>query len=277
MAQHLHEDVQVEGSSHSPSADTASVVATPAIVANKCRITDWADSIDASTVKQLYSLIGEAFFTGGVPFRFIENSALKKFVKAMRPSYELPSRHRLCNDILDDTHDSVKMKMTEAVRRGKYVSIATDAWTDVNGQSVVNYFAMMPHPIFFKAIYTKDNSHTADYLARTTAAVIEEIGAEKVVAVLTDNAAPNRAAWKMQQQEFRSSNLTCIGCAAHWLNLMAKEMLKLDVFKDVLGETVQMIKFFKNKHSYSTAGWRKHSEACTAQLFHCKRRQRGGG
>ena len=107
----------------------------------------------------------------------------------------------------------------------------------------------MPRPIFFKAVYTKDNNHTADYLARTTAAaVIEEIGAEKVVAVLTDNAAPNKAAWKMLQQGFRSSNLTCIGCTAHWLIPMAKDMLKLDAFKDVLDETVQMIKFFKNKH-----------------------------
>ena len=52
----------------------------------------------------------------------------------------------------------------------------------------------------------------------------------------------------MLEQGFRSSNLTCIGCAAHWLILMAKDMLKLDAFKDVLGETVQMIKFFKNKH-----------------------------
>ena len=126
----------------------------------------------------------------------------------MRPSYGLPSRHRLCNDILDDTHNSVKTKKAEVVRRAKYASIATDAWTDVNDQSVVNYIVMTPRPIFFKAIYTKDNSHTADYLARTTAAVIEEIGAEKVVAVLTDNAAPNRAAWKMLQQEFPSSNLT---------------------------------------------------------------------
>ena len=71
--------------------------------------------------------------------------------------------------------------MAEAVQRAKYVSIATDAWTDVNGQSVVNYIAM-------KAIYTKDNSHTADDLARTTAAVIEEIRAKKV-AVLENAAA----------------------------------------------------------------------------------------
>ena len=147
MAQHLREDVQVEGSSHSPSADIASVVATPAIVTNNRRITDWANSIDASTVKQLDSLIGAAFFTGGVPFRFIENSALKKFVKAMRPNFPL-----------------------EAVRRAKYVSIAADASPNVNGQSVVNYIAMTPLPISFKAIYTKGNSHTADYLARTTAA-----------------------------------------------------------------------------------------------------------
>ena len=67
----------------------------------------------------------------------------------------------------------VKTKMAEAVQTAKYVSIATGAATNVNGQSVVDYIAM-------KAIYTKDNSHTAEDLARMTAAVIEEIGAEKL-------------------------------------------------------------------------------------------------
>ena len=95
----------------------------------------------------------------------------------------------------------METKTAEAVRRAKYVSIATDALTNVNSQSVVNYIATTPRPLFFKAIYTKDNSHTADELARTTAAVIEEIRAEKVVAILTDNAAPNKAAWKMLEQE----------------------------------------------------------------------------
>ena len=98
--------------------------------------------------------------------------------------------------------------MAEAVRRAKYVSIATDAWANVNGQSVVNYIAMTPRPIFFNAYTRKIIAIWQIILLATTAAVIEEISAEKVVAVLTDNAAPNKSAWKMLEQQFRSSNLT---------------------------------------------------------------------
>ena len=128
MAGDLDEDAQSEAGAHVSQAYTATTVATQSsIVGNNRRITDWADSIDASTVQQLDGLIGEAFFTGGVPFRFIENPAFRKFIKKIRPSYELPTRYRLCNEILDDTYARVKGMMTQEIQRAKYVSIATDA------------------------------------------------------------------------------------------------------------------------------------------------------
>ena len=142
----------------------------------------------------LDGLIGDdAFFTGGVPFAS-SRSAFKKFIKKIRPSYELPTRYRLC-EMLDDTYVRVKGMMTQEIQRAKYVSIATDAWTDINGQSVINFIVMVPKPIFFKAIYTKNNPDTAEYIVDTTAAVIREIGESKAIAVLTDNARANVLAW----------------------------------------------------------------------------------
>ena len=54
--------------------------------------------------------------------------------------------------------------MAEEIQRAKCVSIATDAWTDINGQSVINFIVMTPKPVFYKALYTKNNSLTADYI-----------------------------------------------------------------------------------------------------------------
>ena len=206
MAGDLDEDVQSEAGSHVSQAYTATTVATQSsIISNNRRITDWADSIYASTVQLLDGLIGDdAFFTGGVPFRFIQNPAFKKFIKKIRPSYELPTRYRLC-EILDDTYVRVKGMMTQEIQRAKYISIATDAWTDINGQSVINFIVMVPKPIFFKAIYTKNNPHTAEYIVNTTAAVIREIDESKAIAVLTDNARANVLAWDYLQESFKST------------------------------------------------------------------------
>ena len=113
---------------------------------------------------------------------------------------------------------------------------------------MINFIVMTPKPVFYKALYTKSNSHMADYIAVTVAAVIRETGEDKVVAVATDNARANQAAWSSLENTFRSTRLTCIGCAAHWLNLMSKGILKIVKFKDVLTHTIGMIKFFKNKH-----------------------------
>ena len=247
LARDLDEDIQTEVNTSSSVVDSFTAVATlSSSESNNMRMTSWVDSINSSTVRRLDALIGEAFFTGGIPFRFIENPALVKFIKTIRPSYELPNRHRLCNEILEETFTSVKSKMAVEIASAKYVSITTDAWTDINGQPVINVIVLTPKPIFLKAVYSKSNSHNAEYLTEITAAAIREIGAEKVVAVVTDNAAPNKLAWNNLEKTFRG--LICIGCAAHWLNLLAKDILKISAFKEVVSQTIGMIKSFKNKH-----------------------------
>lgn len=124
--------------------------------------------------------------------------------------------------------------MSQEIHKSKYVTIATDAWADVNGQSVINFIVMALNPVFYKAIYTKNNPHTTTYLPHTTAELIREIGASKVVAVITDNAKANVAAWDTLVENFKEMQLYCGGCAAHWLSLMAKDILKIEAFGGVL-------------------------------------------
>ena len=81
-----------------------------------------------------------------------------------------------------------------------------------------------------------------------TSNVINKIGAEKVIAVVMDNAAANEAAAKKLKQEFKETPLTCVGCAAHWLNLLAKDITTIAEYDEVLGQATQVIKTFSNKH-----------------------------
>ena len=130
MAPRLDEGVEMESSLRASVANITTPDATQSSFASINRkITDSVDSINESTVQQLDELIGDAIFTGGIPFRFIENPAFNKFIRKIRPSYELPTRYRLCNDILDNMFSNVERKMAEEIQRAKYVSIATDAWT----------------------------------------------------------------------------------------------------------------------------------------------------
>ena len=152
------------------------------------------DSVDAVKQKKLDHLLAEAFYTGGVPFRFIENKYFQQFVTALKPVYTLPSRKALANDILDEVYAKTQKAVGTPIEESKYVNIVYDGWTDINGRAVINFIVMMPHPVFLEAVYTDSERHTDEYLAQKTARIIEKLGPEKVCSIMTDNALATRAA-----------------------------------------------------------------------------------
>jgi hypothetical protein len=87
------------------------------------------------------------------------------------------------------------------------------------------------HPIFYKAIDTTGISQTGEEIARALIEVIEEIGAHKVVAVVSDNAPCMRLAWEYVEKEF--PHIYCNGCAAHVANLIVNEICKETDVNDV--------------------------------------------
>ena len=56
-------------------------------------------------------------------------------------------------------------------------------------------------------------------------ACINEVGPEKLKVLVTDNAPVMRAAWRIVELMF--PNIDCIGCAAHSLDLLIEDIMKL--------------------------------------------------
>lgn len=215
------------------------------------KITDWAGKISESEKNACDKELALAFFSGGVPFRFIENSHLQRAMSILRPGYVPPSRRQLSNRMLDSCYSSLQEDMNAEISKASYMSIATDAWTNVHGESIINFIVLLSKPIFFEAVYSADNSHSADYLAATTGQIIRKLGADKVVSVVMDNAAANVSAAKKLENEFKETPLTCIGCAAHWVNLLAKDITDIMEYRSILSQAVQVIKTFTLKRVVS--------------------------
>jgi hypothetical protein len=82
------------------------------------------------------------------------------------------------------------------------ISIATDSWTDINGVPLIDIILLTPEPIFYKAIDSRDHSHTSDYLSNILCESIEEIGFQKVNALVSDNAANMKGAWTLIKNKY---------------------------------------------------------------------------
>ncbi|KAJ8909268.1 hypothetical protein NQ315_017548 [Exocentrus adspersus] len=126
----------------------------------------------------------------------------------------------------------------DVLEKSDSLYIQTDGWTDITGTSLLNIIFTTPKPIFYKAIDSKDTAHTGQYICDILTNAIEEVGPNKVRGLVSDNAGNMKLAWSLLKEKY--GHIVTYGCAAHGLNLLAKDIL--------LQKQKKYHNFFRNKH-----------------------------
>lgn len=134
-----------------------------------------------------------------------------------------------------------------------------DGWSNVKRDSIVNIVLTMPEPLFYKSISCGPERHTAEYTAKILSDCLEEIGAEKVSALVTDNAANMKAAWQLMKNKY--PHIMPYGCVAHGLNLLFTDIAKIEEFREMTVTVQAIIKEIRNSH-FLLAKFREHQAAC---------------
>ena len=78
---------------------------------------------------------------------------------------------------------------------------------------------------------------------------IAEVGSEKVVLVVTDNAGVMRATWRKIRE--KHPHIYAIGCGSHGLNLLFKDILKLNPFVVLVQKAKLVVKIRKRRQLYA--------------------------
>ena len=73
--------------------------------------------------------------------------------------------------------------------------------------------------------------------------VINDLGPQKVFALVTDNAANMKAAWSKVEKSY--CHITLIGCAAHALNLHLKDIMELKTMDTIYKRSKEMVRYVK--------------------------------
>ena len=162
-----------------------------------------ADEIDKS--------ITTAFIMANIPFNVIENPWFIDLVKTLEPGYNVPSRQILGGSLLEAELSRVGMRINRELEResdftiGKSFSFfvliiihiiyfhlfsALDGWTDPQGNSLWSFILITPSrkEYLLRLEDLSRNRHTSSYLANVIEEVINQIGIEKIIAIVSDNA-----------------------------------------------------------------------------------------
>lgn len=199
-----------------------------------------------------------AMYATGSPLMLTANVYWKRFLNALRPAYTPPTRHALSTHLLDTEFNRVQAKVKQTIDKADCISVISDGWSNVRGQGIINYIVTTPQPVFYKSTDTKDNRHTGLYTADELKAVISDLGPEKVFGLVTDNAANMKVAWAHVEETY--PHITTIGCAAHTLNLLLKDIMALKTMDTLYKTAKQVVKYVKGKQVASAIYFSKQKE-----------------
>lgn len=75
-----------------------------------------------------------------------------------------------------------------------------DGWTNIRKEPIINYIITTPVPIFYKTISTEAVSHSGTYIVKEISSIIQDLGPNKVLGVVTDNAKSMKSAWEIKKK-----------------------------------------------------------------------------
>ncbi|CAL5419353.1 unnamed protein product [Camellia sinensis] len=189
-----------------------------------------------------------------IPFNAVDSEYTQPMLDVaaeVGPGVKGPSAYEVSEVYLGMEHD----EMTEWIgsfkgiwaERG--VSIMCDSWSSLTRQHIINFLVYCNRgTIFHKSIDASNIvSRTAEYYFGLLDKVVDEIGEQYVVQVVTDNEPALKAAGKMLMR--KRKHLYWTACSAHCIDLMLKDIANKKSVAKVIEDGKTITNFIYN------SGW----------------------
>ncbi|RWS18761.1 uncharacterized protein B4U80_12431, partial [Leptotrombidium deliense] len=143
----------------------------------------------------------------------------------------------------------VQKLVENTIAKCDYCSIVIDGWTNVSNKNIHNIIICTPLPVFHSSVECDAAKQDSKYLMTLLEPVIADIGPEKVTSIVTDNEA------KMKKLGFlvnkKHAHIFHTGCAAHAINLIAKDIARIDSIATLLKLLNSLVETIKKSSKLS--------------------------
>ncbi|KAK8930493.1 hypothetical protein KSP39_PZI016120 [Platanthera zijinensis] len=169
------------------------------------------------------------FYSGGLPFHLARNpyyiSSYKFAANHNLDGFVPPGYNALRTTLLQKEKSNIT-RMLQPIKDTwpqKGISLVSDGWTDAQRRPLINFMAASEDgPVFLKAVDASGEYKDRHYIAKLMIEVINEVGAENVIQVITDNAPVCKAAGAIVEARF--PHIFWTPCVVHTLNLALKNI-----------------------------------------------------
>ncbi|KAL4574601.1 hypothetical protein LXL04_021435 [Taraxacum kok-saghyz] len=172
--------------------------------------------------------IGRFFFENGIPFNPATSPSYYSMMRSIGNygrGFKPPSMHELRTWVLQAEVKTTTMIVDDIRETWKTtgVSLLSDGWSDMRNRSLINFLVNNQHgTVFYKTVDASNCIKNAEKLFELLDGVVEEIGADLVIQVVTDNASAYKTAGTLLMDKRKTLYWT--PCAAHCIDLMLEKI-----------------------------------------------------
>lgn len=172
--------------------------------------------LTTATTEELHELLAFFLSSRSLPFSLVEVPAFHCFIRALHPTYQIPSRWTLTSTIFPNLYHQIELAMQLQLEQIPFVSITFNGWSD---SSSCKYLGVTAHGINYQwemKSFLLENCAIPNELATTLVAEMKGIAAkwgvaDRIVTCTTDGAATMIAAASMM-------HIPRVYCLAHAIN-----------------------------------------------------------
>ncbi|XP_059435153.1 uncharacterized protein LOC132168095 [Corylus avellana] len=201
---------------------------------------------------EVFSAICKFFYYAGVPSEAADSIYFHKMLELVGqygqglacPRNQLISDQSLQEEIATiKNYYLVDYKASWAITG---CSILADSWRDMQGRTLINFLVSCPHSVYFvTSVDATDVVEDASNLFKLLDKVVEEIGEENVVQVITEDTPSYKAAGKMLEEKRRK--LFWTPCATYCIDRMLQDFLKIRCVGECMEKGQQITKVIYNQ------------------------------
>lgn len=201
--------------------------------------------------KEIYSAICKFFYHAGVPVEAANSLYFHKMLELVGqhgPGLASPPSQLISGRFLQDEIATIKRYLIEykSAWLTTGCSIMADSWTDTEGRTIVNFLVSCPHGVYFvSSVDVTYMLEDAVNLFKLLDKVVEDVGEENVVQVITENTPIYKAAGKMLEE--KRPNLFWTPCATYCLNRVLEDFLKLKCVWECVKKGQRVTRFIYNQ------------------------------
>lgn len=201
--------------------------------------------------KEVISSICKFFYYAGIPIQAADSLYFNKMLELVGqygqglvcPPSQLMSGHFLQEEINSIKNYLVEYKASWAITG---CSIMADSWIDTQGRTIINFLVSCPHGVYFVSSVDATNVvDDAPSLFKLLDRVVEEVGEENVVQVITENTPNYKAAGRMLEEKRR--NLFWTPCAIYCINRMLEDFMKIRCVEECIEKGQKITKLIYNQ------------------------------